>query len=275
MKNVPAPRRRAILDYDDVVARKHAGPEKTWLQDSRADISRRYRHYQRHNDRLETLPAAVWPAVGITALQSCYDNSDAFDATLLRRTFPNHRNETPICPYCQVDHARTWDHFLPYTRFPEFSIYPHNLIRACDDCNRRKNRFGVTPPRRVFNPYYDNLGGVRYLSCRISALGGQLIAGYLVDPDTAHPHYSPAIHTILREHFVLFELEDKLRAQSTPDITGFLESARLFGPPTVARIRQVLREWIAQARAKRLDVNDREWLWRDALLNFPSLARHL
>lgn len=43
-----------------------------------------------------------------------------------------------LCPYCSLDQNPDLDHFLPKTRFPEFSLYARNLFPICTHCNRKK-----------------------------------------------------------------------------------------------------------------------------------------
>jgi 5-methylcytosine-specific restriction endonuclease McrA len=42
------------------------------------------------------------------------------------------------CPYCGIDGAREFDHYLPKTEFPEFSTLDLNLIACCGECNKKK-----------------------------------------------------------------------------------------------------------------------------------------
>ncbi|MFM2620888.1 HNH endonuclease signature motif containing protein [Vibrio owensii] len=64
-----------------------------------------------------------------------------------------------ICPACQQNYATersSLDHFLPSSIFPNFYVYPLNLIPTCGDCNRIKN--DEVPSSHLDNlphPYFD------------------------------------------------------------------------------------------------------------------------
>lgn len=63
----------------------------------------------------------------------------------------------PCCPYCggmKVGHRV--DHFLPRSRYPEFSILSDNLVPCCDDCNLHKSQYLPWEAPKILNPYRAN-----------------------------------------------------------------------------------------------------------------------
>ena len=40
-----------------------------------------------------------------------------------------------FCPLCGQRNVSTLDHYLPKESYPDLSILPINLVRACSDCN--------------------------------------------------------------------------------------------------------------------------------------------
>jgi hypothetical protein len=71
-----------------------------------------------------------------------------YDALLVR---------TPKCPFCGgVGQSFTLDHYLPKTKFPQFSVLPINLVPCCRDCNSSKGT-GVATRKceQVLHPYLD------------------------------------------------------------------------------------------------------------------------
>ena len=61
------------------------------------------------------------------------------------------------CPYCGLSEVGSLDHFLPKEAWPELSVAPHNLVPACDRCNRYKLSWTPTSTSNVlFNPYFDD-----------------------------------------------------------------------------------------------------------------------
>lgn len=43
-----------------------------------------------------------------------------------------------LCPYCGCGMPDSFDHILPKSIYPEYSVHPRNLVRACTDCQRRR-----------------------------------------------------------------------------------------------------------------------------------------
>lgn len=69
------------------------------------------------------------------------------------------------CQYCGVNIPNTFDHYLPKTIFPEFSIHPFNLFPCCAQCNQEKGSSWIDAEgiRCFVNLYFDNLPEVQYL----------------------------------------------------------------------------------------------------------------
>ncbi|HFQ4959220.1 TPA: hypothetical protein ACGUPM_002673 [Vibrio vulnificus] len=61
--------------------------------------------------------------------------------TKLKKKISYLRNEHGLiqCPFCgRPCKPRILDHFLPKDKWPEFSIFPNNLVQQCDTCSSRK-----------------------------------------------------------------------------------------------------------------------------------------
>lgn len=62
------------------------------------------------------------------------------------------------CPFCGgIGRPRNLDHFLPKARFPQFSVFPKNLVPSCRDCNfdGKSDRFATCPEDQLIQPYTD------------------------------------------------------------------------------------------------------------------------
>lgn len=61
-----------------------------------------------------------------------------------------------MCPICGVKHISDWDHYIPRSVMPEYSIHVQNLIPTCRDCNGDKHEAWLENGKRIFfNAYYD------------------------------------------------------------------------------------------------------------------------
>jgi len=63
------------------------------------------------------------------------------------------------CPFCGgIGRPKNLDHYLPKAHFPQFSIFPYNLIPSCRDCNMdgKGQIYATTQGEQVIQPYLDN-----------------------------------------------------------------------------------------------------------------------
>lgn len=62
------------------------------------------------------------------------------------------------CPFCGgIGDPVTLDHFLPKAEYPQFSVYPSNLVPSCRDCNLGEKKVGYakTAEEQILHPYLD------------------------------------------------------------------------------------------------------------------------
>ena len=79
------------------------------------------------------------------------------------------------CPFCSQGVAYTLDHFLPKGRFPEFSIYPNNLVPCCRDCNSAKGEYySNLKQEQLIHPYYDDVGCDVWLKAEVKPRDGAI-----------------------------------------------------------------------------------------------------
>lgn len=78
-----------------------------------------------------------------------------------------------MCPLCGKHEMTDWDHYIPRSVMPEYSMHVHNLIPTCTYCNGDKHGNWIEDGKRVyFNAYYDvmpDLRNVLDLKIRLSA----------------------------------------------------------------------------------------------------------
>jgi len=62
------------------------------------------------------------------------------------------------CPFCGgIGRAKTIDHYLPKSKFPQLSILPLNLIPACRDCNTGKlTALAKSAGEQALHPFIDD-----------------------------------------------------------------------------------------------------------------------
>jgi hypothetical protein len=63
------------------------------------------------------------------------------------------------CPFCGgIGTPRNLDHFLPKTHFPQFAIFPKNLVPSCRDCNMdgKGEAYAMLAEEQLIQPYVDH-----------------------------------------------------------------------------------------------------------------------
>lgn len=73
-----------------------------------------------------------------------------------------------ICSFCAQRDSKTLDHYLPKSKYPEFSIFPLNLIPCCRDCNSDKREDNTKlEEKQYLHPYYDDISSIRWLESEV------------------------------------------------------------------------------------------------------------
>lgn len=76
----------------------------------------------------------------------------------IRRVYDAILVQSEKCPYCgNIGTSAQLDHYLPKQSYPQYSVYPKNLIPCCRDCNEgyKKAALANTEAEQLINPYFD------------------------------------------------------------------------------------------------------------------------
>jgi hypothetical protein len=121
------------------------------------------------------------------------------------------------CPFCGgIGRPRNLDHFMPKTRFPQFSILPINLIPSCRDCNMdgKGQAFARTAQEQILHPFLD---AAHFFEDQ------WLFAEYITDDNDPNfiRYYTnpPAAWTAVdqnrvRQHFIDFDIAQRYTTQA-------------------------------------------------------------
>ncbi|MGA2506915.1 MAG: hypothetical protein ABSF80_05505 [Chitinispirillaceae bacterium] len=237
MKPVTPPEYDFFSSFTSLVSRKQAGLDKDILLFISESIKERYSEYMSKKNRPETVSLIHRSPQEKLALQKCYDNSAKFKNDLLPEESTDEDAFILRCPYCQLNFANTWDHFLPREEFPDYSVFHPNLIRSCHDCNDTKKIFHVIPSRKTLHPYYDNLS-FQYLRCSID-LKTTLFATYYIETSSSDELFDPYVAGIVHEHFNLFGLERKFRSEASRKLSDFYIAVKNVFSASAKPLKQV------------------------------------
>jgi len=120
------------------------------------------------------------------------------------------------CPYCGIDTPSHLDHFLPRSKFPEFSIFTPNLIYVCSICNSKykgDDVVNVAGERKFFNPYFDDfIDSIQFLKCEI-LVGTSTYPEFRFYIDSSCSTTNGYGYKIIKNHFDYMELQPRYMEQ--------------------------------------------------------------
>jgi hypothetical protein len=139
--------------------------------------------------------------------------------TILRGDLLN-RIEVARCPFCGISESSTLDHYLPKERYPEFSVFPRNLVPSCALCNTRKRDLILdedTDVRVFLHPSYDIIPEREFLTVRARMKDDALILSYRLQRPAGM-----ALRTFqhLQSHFTALDLADRYRRMGLEHLGG-------------------------------------------------------
>lgn len=109
------------------------------------------------------------------------------------------------CPFCGFGHASTLDHYLPKSKYPQFSVLPLNLVPCCKDCNSGKHAdSAITEAQQSLHPYFDHAQYVneQWLFAAVNQTSPVTIHFYAQAPD----HWADISKARVQSHFEEFKL---------------------------------------------------------------------
>lgn len=150
-------------------------------------------------------------------LNACYTGSTK-PLAMLKQQIKKLQVKYPICPYCGLNVADAFDHYLPKGKFPEFSIYSQNLIPICSQCNRLKSEQFLNGTQRTFiNSYFDDFVNIQFLNVKITFQAKSDIPTVEFGIDTSN--LSKKQQNLAKGHLKLLNLYDRYLEISTQQIS--------------------------------------------------------
>lgn len=125
----------------------------TSLASTKSLILSSYRQYVIKKGSPSIIPLTL-TSDQISDFEKAYDNKPAgAGLDWINEIYINGLNS---CPLCGGDGARTIEHYLPQTSYPEFSVFSLNLLPSCGSCNSKRNSLNahgatISP----LHPYFD------------------------------------------------------------------------------------------------------------------------
>lgn len=133
------------------------------------------------------------------------------------------------CPYCGgIGRPRTLDHYLPKSKYPQFSVLPANLLPCCRDCNteNKSTSTATTAQEQVIHPYFDNdrFFNEQWIMARVYP-GNPCSLEFYVDPPA---YWNKTDNDRARRHFKDFELAVRFSVQAGEELSTLIDQRREF-----------------------------------------------
>lgn len=217
MRSIPLLNVDATDVFDEIAAAKHQ-PRRSLMQAARVEILAAYQGYEDMAPEIGELDKAPLTDQQKDAMRHAY-SVETEPMTTLRGDLLN-RITVARCPFCGISETSTLDHYLPKEQYPEFSIFPKNLVPSCAVCNTRKRDRILdvgTNTRMFLHPCYDPIPDTAFLVVGVRMEENALIISYRL---TRPAGMMLRTFQHLRSHFNELNLADRYRRMGLEHLGG-------------------------------------------------------
>lgn len=217
MRSIPLLAVDATEVFDEIAAAKRQ-PRRGRMQAARAEVLAAYQGYDDVAPDLGQLAKALLTDPQKEAMLHAF-NVETKPMTTLRGDILK-RISVARCPFCGISESSTLDHYLPKEQYPEYSVFPNNLVPSCAVCNTSKRDHILdkgTKVRMFLHPCYDLVPNLEFLTVHTRMEADALILSYrLIQPA------GMALRNFqhLQSHFNELNLADRYRRMGLEHMGG-------------------------------------------------------
>ncbi|MFZ6710292.1 HNH endonuclease [Undibacterium sp. TC9W] len=189
---------------------------KDHLYEISASVFESYENYLKHTSNLTALTAITLTTPQTEALIHAFD----VPTKPLSELCENFIGSCAVCPFCQLDQTASLDHYLPKRKFPEFSVFPQNLVPCCFTCNNKKNDLvtGQSNNTPLFlHPYFDQVHDETFLTLSIKIIDDALLLKFYINKTDNMTHED---FTRISTHFEILQLRNRYRTMALDLLRG-------------------------------------------------------
>nr|WP_180164566.1 HNH endonuclease [Stenotrophomonas sp. SbOxS2]NYT97653.1 HNH endonuclease [Stenotrophomonas sp. SbOxS2] len=217
MRSIPLLAVDATNLFDEIAAAKRQ-PRRSRMQAARAKVLAACQGYEDSVPEVGELDEAALTDPQKEAMRHAF-TVETKPMTELRGNLLK-RISVARCPFCGISESSTLDHYLPKEQYPEFSVFPKNLVPSCAFCNTRKRDRILdegTKVRMFLHPCYDVIPDTEFLTVRARMEADALILSYRLTRPAGM-----ALRTFrhLRSHFNELDLADRYRRMGLEHLGG-------------------------------------------------------
>jgi|GEM_PF-803226 len=233
----------------DAIATAKQLPRSARLLGLKDIVASEYAAYQSACPDLESMPLLPLSEQARGDLLHCYQVEtqplEQLKALIRARQAPE---QSAVCQYCVLNAPRTFDHYLPESLYPQFSVYAQNLVPCCWDCNQQRSTAwrNSQGERRHVHLYSDVIDqGVQVLFAEISVAKTPL-ATFRLELGAAHAH---PFYQLLHRHFTQLGLLKRYQDASSAKLNEHHRTIHVQGRHFGRKgCIHVLREQLAEDR---------------------------
>lgn len=273
MKKLIPPTLDAESIYQFIKDNSHSEEKKKKLEHFQSYVFERYLTYDTLKNNLEGITSStIIDTEDKDALHSCYTrNSKGFleGAVVTKIIKAQSAQHKQNCPYCGLDKPRTIDHYLPKGKFPEFSVFPPNLIPCCGYCNQKKSSTWLTNGKRHFlNLYFDEIpSDIPFLFAEMEYREGELVPSCTFTIENKH-NIDHELFELIVQHYTRLQLLNEF-SESVEERLSSIQDEIVHNPETIEDIKDALvRKYHTNVR--KFGLNHWESSFLKSLINTPE-----
>lgn len=234
----------AGLDFESyftkIINAKHS-VTRLLLRTARPRVVERCQEYMAALTSLDPLLPIDWPKPTQIALEACYGKTIPL-SELKEAILGALRAQSEInlvrCACCMLNEPQTWDHYLPKSKYPEYSVFHKNLVYICFGCNHRKSDDSDDDELIYCHPYYTVHRTEVLLHCNAGVRNGSLVLRYYCANEN-----QPVAADIAQRHLELLDLDRRFQLEAGSLVASLIGELRLTFPHGVSEelLRTILR----------------------------------
>ncbi|MBO9537350.1 hypothetical protein [Herbaspirillum sp.] len=226
------PTEPSYLEWYEAIRDKKHRDTRASLNELQELIERRYVDYADavENQNLSALESDDDAIVSSDLLRSCYGGTTK-PLRDLKKAIKDAQPKRLLkyCPMCATTLPRTFDHYLPGVKFPEYAVYAPNLVPCCSICNSIKDDdwLSAAGTRQYLHAYSDEIPDRRFVVVTLyedPALAGVGATFSLDRPDDIED----ASWQLIKSHFSKLKLIERYDDGGNDEVAEIIADCGVF-----------------------------------------------
>lgn len=226
---IPCPNVDSRQLYDEIFSDDNLAKKTASRMEMAKELSDVYREYvfKRYEEYIKVAPHFEQLVVSNEIsedfkdiLEYVFDHDSIFKNTK-DKIKEDYTKIDPRCCICRISPANTLDHYLSKSEFPEYTLFPPNLVPWCSDCNniKRAGFLDENGDRKFLHLYFDSVIEQPVLIFCFSYKNKQFNTFYMVDESV-----EGEVYDIYRRQFTQLNLGKRMKDYTNKAIQSIFMS---------------------------------------------------